>query len=164
VPRQELPRIQSGVYVGTDLPVVDIYLPTSSIGPPRPPTSQPPFRQENRHVLQSQRTKPQLNKLMFQPPYRADQVGTFLRPKELLEARKKHQSGELSTQSLKELEDRLIIDLVAKEKKNGYRSITDGDFRRGHWFLDFLLNLDGVSVRQEITADGIETQIFQVKG
>jgi len=65
---------------------------------------------------------------------------------------------------LKELEDRLIIDLVEKEKKNGYRSITDGDFRRGHWFLDFLLNLEGVSVRQEITEDGVETQVFLING
>jgi 5-methyltetrahydropteroyltriglutamate--homocysteine methyltransferase len=90
-------------------------------------------------------------------------VGTFLRPAELLEARSKFESGEIPIAELRQVEDKYIIDLVEKQKKNGLRSITDGDFRRGHWFLDFMLGLDGVSVEYGNTSRGL-TAFLQVVG
>ena len=71
------------------------------------------------------------------PPYRADVVGSFLRPKELLDARHAFQAGKLDRASLTALEDRLIKDLVEKEVKNGLKAVTDGEFRRSFWHLDF---------------------------
>ena len=62
------------------------------------------------------------------PPYRADVVGSFLRPKELLDARHAFQAGKLDRASLTALEDRLIKDLVEKEVKNGLKAVTDGEF------------------------------------
>ena len=78
------------------------------------------------------------------PPYRADVVGSFLRPKELLDARHAFQAGKLDRASLTALEDRLIKDLVEKEVKNGLKAVTDGEFRRSFWHLDFLAGLSGL--------------------
>ena len=78
------------------------------------------------------------------PPYRADVVGSFLRPKELLEARAAFQKGELDRASLTALEDRLIADLVKKETANGLKAVTDGEFRRAFWHLDFLAAVGGI--------------------
>ena len=78
------------------------------------------------------------------PPYRADVVGSFLRPKRLLEAREAFHSGKLSRENLTKLEDECIADLVEKEKKNGLRAVTDGEFRRAFWHLDFLAALGGI--------------------
>jgi 5-methyltetrahydropteroyltriglutamate--homocysteine methyltransferase len=100
----------------------------------------------------------------MKPPYRADQVGTFLRPAELLAAREKHQKGALSTEELRSIEDKYIEDLVAKQKKNGLRAITDGDFRRGHWFIDFLVGLEGVDMHYESSADGFDSPVLEVVG
>ena len=102
--------------------------------------------------------------LLIKPPYRADQVGTFLRPAELLAAREKHQKGALSTEELRSIEDKYIEDLVAKQKKNGLRAITDGDFRRGHWFIDFLVGLEGVDMHYESSADGFDSPVLEVVG
>ena len=78
------------------------------------------------------------------PPYRADVVGSFLRPKELLDARHAFQAEKLDRASLTALEDRLIKDLVEKEVKNGLKAVTDGEFRRSFWHLDFLAGLSGL--------------------
>lgn len=78
------------------------------------------------------------------PPYRADVVGSFLRPKRLLEAREAFHLGKLSREDLTKLEDECIADLVEKEKKNGLRAVTDGEFRRAFWHLDFLAALGGI--------------------
>ena len=77
-------------------------------------------------------------------PFRADIVGSFLRPKRLLEAREAFHSGKLSREDLTKLEDECIADLVEKEKKNGLRAVTDGEFRRAFWHLDFLAALGGI--------------------
>ena len=78
------------------------------------------------------------------PPYRADVVGSFLRPKALLEARAAFNRGESDHAELTRLEDELIADLVAKELANGLKAVTDGEFRRSFWHLDFLAAIGGI--------------------
>ena len=79
------------------------------------------------------------------PPFRADQVGSLLRPKELAEARRNFKQGKLDAKSLKAIEDRSIRDAVSKQESIGLESITDGEFRRDWWHLDFMSQLDGVT-------------------
>ena len=80
----------------------------------------------------------------FRTPYRYDVVGSFLRPAFLKEARLMHESGKLDGEGLKAVEDRAITELVAKEKAAGLHVITDGEFRRSAWHLDFMWAFDGV--------------------
>ena len=77
-------------------------------------------------------------------PFHADFVGSFLRPAELKEARLKFSRGEINATQLKAVEDRLITDLIKKEKAHGLKDITDGEFRRAYWHLDFMWGLEGV--------------------
>ncbi|HEY8067317.1 MAG TPA: 5-methyltetrahydropteroyltriglutamate--homocysteine S-methyltransferase [Burkholderiales bacterium] len=81
----------------------------------------------------------------MKPPFRADQVGSLLRPKELAEARKNFKQGKLDAKTLKEVEDRSIREAVSKQESVGLQSITDGEFRRDWWHLDFMTQLDGVT-------------------
>jgi len=82
------------------------------------------------------------------PPFRADQVGSLLRPAWLAEARRKWKAGALDAAALKDAEDRAIREAVAKQEAIGLQSVTDGEFRRDWWHLDFLSQLDGVTTRQ----------------
>lgn len=77
-------------------------------------------------------------------PFRADIVGSFLRPAELKEARQAFAEGRIDAAALKSVEDRLITDLVAHQKAAGLKVITDGEFRRSYWHLDFMWGLNGV--------------------
>lgn len=77
-------------------------------------------------------------------PFRADIVGSFLRPQELKEAREKYNQGQISGQELRTVEDRLIADLVSTEKQHGIHAFTDGEYRRSYWHLDFMWGLEGV--------------------
>ena len=77
-------------------------------------------------------------------PFRHDIVGSFLRPRPIIEARKKFVKGELSPEALKDIEDGEITRLVAKEIAAGLKAVTDGEFRRSWWHLDFMWGLDGV--------------------
>jgi 5-methyltetrahydropteroyltriglutamate--homocysteine methyltransferase len=79
-----------------------------------------------------------------EPPFRADHVGSLLRPPELLEARARHRSGELDDDALREVEDRGIRDVVALQRDAGLRTATDGEFRRTSWHMDFIYQLEGV--------------------
>lgn len=79
-------------------------------------------------------------------PFRFDHVGSFLRPKRLKEARSQFAIGEITHEQLEQIENEEIIALVQKEKELGIQSITDGEFRRAFWHLDFLENLDGVEL------------------
>lgn len=79
-------------------------------------------------------------------PFRADQVGSLLRPAELKAARDRHQAGDITSDALRELEDRLISDVVRKQEEVGLQAITDGDFRRGSWSGDFLNGIGGVEM------------------
>ena len=70
--------------------------------------------------------------LRSKPPFRADHVGSLLRPPELRQARQDWKDGKLSADGLREVEDRCIRAVVAKQEDVGLKSITDGDFRREH--------------------------------
>src|SRR5262245_38180615 len=78
------------------------------------------------------------------PPFRADHVGSLLRPAALHEARAKRAKGEISPADLKAVEDREIERVIKKQEDVGLKAVTDGEFRRSWWHLDFLWGLDGV--------------------
>jgi 5-methyltetrahydropteroyltriglutamate--homocysteine methyltransferase len=80
------------------------------------------------------------------PPFRAEHVGSFLRPAALLEARRRHEDGEIADEELRSVEDEHIARLVAREEAVGLRGVTDGEFRRTFFHVDFLEQLEGVSV------------------
>jgi 5-methyltetrahydropteroyltriglutamate--homocysteine methyltransferase len=79
------------------------------------------------------------------PPFRADHVGSLLRPPELLRAREDHAAGRIDDDALRAAEDAAIRDAVALQRDAGLRSATDGEFRRASWHMDFIYSLDGVS-------------------
>ncbi|WP_074693399.1 5-methyltetrahydropteroyltriglutamate--homocysteine S-methyltransferase [Alicyclobacillus hesperidum] len=78
------------------------------------------------------------------PPFRADQVGSLLRPERVKEARQKRLQGQLDEVALRAIEDEEITRLVAKQKEIGLTAVTDGELRRSWWHFDFLEHLDGV--------------------
>jgi 5-methyltetrahydropteroyltriglutamate--homocysteine methyltransferase len=78
------------------------------------------------------------------PPFRADHVGSLLRPAVLKQARAKRERGEITAEELKTIEDRAIEAVIRKQEEAGLRSVTDGEFRRAFWNYDFLGQLDGV--------------------
>lgn len=94
----------------------------------------------------------------FDPPFRADHVGSLLRPAAVHEARARHQRGDIDAAALREVEDRAIAAMIPKLEATGIRSITDGEFRRGWFHLDFLQQLDGVTVSGVIasSSDSVE--------
>ncbi|KAI1780635.1 UROD/MetE-like protein [Hypoxylon cercidicola] len=87
--------------------------------------------------------------------HRADQVGSFLRPKAVLEARQQAAEGQLEPEQLREIEDQYIADVVKKQLDAGLRSITDGEFRRQWFHVDFLKHLYGVELRGTMQSTNI---------
>jgi len=79
-----------------------------------------------------------------EPPFRADHVGSLLRPAALKQARDKRSRGEITAEALREVEDREIANVIRKQEDVGLKSITDGEFRRTSWNYDFLERLAGV--------------------
>jgi 5-methyltetrahydropteroyltriglutamate--homocysteine methyltransferase len=82
--------------------------------------------------------------LRTKPPFRADHVGSLLRPDALKTARERRAKDEISSAALRQVEDREIEAIIKKQEGVGLQSITDGEFRRSWWHLDFLWGLDGV--------------------
>ena len=80
----------------------------------------------------------------LQTPFRYDFVGSFLRPEKLKKARRQFNEGKIDAAALKKVEDEAITELVSKIKELGYHVITDGEFRRATWHLDFMWGFDGV--------------------
>src|SRR5579862_3417317 len=78
------------------------------------------------------------------PPFRADHVGSLLRPAPLRQARARRTKGEITESDLKALEDEAIAAVITKQEAVGLRGVTDGEFRREFWHFDFLAGLDGV--------------------
>src|SRR5262244_528591 len=78
------------------------------------------------------------------PPFRADHVGSLLRPPALKQARAAREAGEITPGALKEIEDREIAKVIARQEAIGLKSVTDGEFRRAFWNYDFLGALPGV--------------------
>ena len=85
-----------------------------------------------------------MSNIVLNAPFRADIVGSFLRPKEIKEARAKYEKGELTAEELTRVEDKCISQLVQKQKAAGLQVITDGEFRRSYWHLDFMWGFAGV--------------------
>ena len=80
------------------------------------------------------------------PPFRADHVGSLLRPPSLRAARLARARGEITAEALRAEEDRCIRNAVAKQEQIGLRAATDGEYRRAYWHFDFLAGLDGVEI------------------
>lgn len=80
----------------------------------------------------------------LQTPFRCDFVGSFLRPEKLKKARRQFDEGAINAAALKAVEDEAITELVGKIKELGYHVITDGEFRRATWHLDFMWGFDGI--------------------
>jgi 5-methyltetrahydropteroyltriglutamate--homocysteine methyltransferase len=85
---------------------------------------------------------------MERPPFRADHVGSLLRPRELIEARHKLRDALISEEDLREIEDRAIRAVVALQEDIGLEVITDGEFRRGAFFSHFVKSVDGMTVKE----------------
>jgi 5-methyltetrahydropteroyltriglutamate--homocysteine methyltransferase len=93
------------------------------------------------------------------PPFRADHVGSFLRPKPLVAARAKHARGEITAAELRAIEDGAIADVVKLQEDVGLQSITDGEYRRTYFHIDFLKRIEGVETEVPVTVkkpDGTE--------
>jgi 5-methyltetrahydropteroyltriglutamate--homocysteine methyltransferase len=86
-------------------------------------------------------------------PFRANHVGSLLRPAELLHARGKHAKGEISAAELREVEDRSIRDAVKMQEDVGLQGITDGEFRRNLWHADFLGQFEGIKVVEGLSPE-----------
>src|SRR5947209_1116054 len=95
------------------------------------------------------------------PPFRADHVGSFLRPQAIHDARAKHEKDEISAAALKEVEDREIKNVIRKQEEAGLKLATDGEFRRSWWHFDFFGMLDGVELYE--LDHGIQFQGVQTK-
>ncbi|MBX9609276.1 MAG: 5-methyltetrahydropteroyltriglutamate--homocysteine S-methyltransferase [Gammaproteobacteria bacterium] len=84
---------------------------------------------------------------MSHPPFRADQVGSLLRPASLATLRARRRAGEVDQATLRAAEDAAIVEAVRRQEALGLAAVTDGEFRRDWWHLDFLAQLDGVTLR-----------------
>lgn len=107
--------------------------------------------------------------MSINPPFRADIVGSFLRPPELKRARALHESGALDAEGLREVEDAEITRLVTQQANAGLQLATDGEFRRSWWHFDFFDGLDGVRLAESdhgIQFQGVQTRArgLQVEG
>jgi 5-methyltetrahydropteroyltriglutamate--homocysteine methyltransferase len=99
------------------------------------------------------------------PPFRADHVGSLLRPAALKDARARHARGELDAAALREIEDREIARVIARQEAVGLQAVTDGELRRAWWHWDFLQGLTGVetSVAPAIQFKGASTAPLLLK-
>jgi methionine synthase II (cobalamin-independent) len=79
------------------------------------------------------------------PPFRADHVGSLLRPSRLLHARAEFAAGRIGADALREVEDEAIREIVRRQEEIGLQSATDGEFRRESWHMDFIYQLDGIT-------------------
>lgn len=86
-------------------------------------------------------------------PFRYDYVGSFLRPAELKKARTDYEAGTITAEQLKAVEDKCITELVARQKAAGYHVITDGEFRRSAWHLDFMWGFNGIEHRKTVNGN-----------
>lgn len=84
------------------------------------------------------------------PPFRADHVGSLLRPSELVEARAKAKTGLISASELEAVEDSSIREVAAKQEAVGLRGVTDGEFRRDYWHLDFCSQIEGITLKSAV--------------
>jgi 5-methyltetrahydropteroyltriglutamate--homocysteine methyltransferase len=98
------------------------------------------------------------------PPFRADHVGSLLRPPELLRAREQRQQGTISPEPLRATEDRSIRDVVKLQEEIELQGITDGEYRRTIWHADFLRQIEGFSVNEGVAENEGVARKFQSGG
>ena len=79
------------------------------------------------------------------PPFRADHVGSLLRPKQVLQARDEFAAGQITAEQLAQVEDAAILDIIRKQREVGLKTATDGEFRRQSWHMDFIYQLGGIT-------------------
>jgi 5-methyltetrahydropteroyltriglutamate--homocysteine methyltransferase len=94
------------------------------------------------------------------PPFRADHVGSLLRPARLLAAREQFRAGVLAAAQLKELEDESILQVVRRQQDLGLQAVTDGEFRRTLWHVDFLKQFANV----EVTRSPVKVHFHTAQG
>src|SRR5262249_52571010 len=92
------------------------------------------------------RSSKQPEEVLMKPPFRADHVGSLLRPQELHEARARERKGEIDAAALKAVQERCIKEVIALQESIGIPAVTDGEFRRDWWHIDFLHGFDGVEL------------------
>lgn len=100
------------------------------------------------------------------PPFRADHVGSFLRPQRLKEARKAFSNQEITQTELRAIENAEIIQLIEQQKATGIQSITDGEFRRSWWHIDFLEQLTGIEGYESETSydfNGVKVRPYNIR-
>lgn len=90
----------------------------------------------------------------YQTPCRYDFVGSFLRPEEVKKANADYQEGKISEAEKNQIIDKAVTEVVAKQKELGFHVITDGEFRRTYWHLDFMWGFEGVGHEQ--TGSGVQ--------
>ena len=88
----------------------------------------------------------------LQTPFRYDFVGSFLRPQALKDAKAAYQAGEISKEAFDRVAEEEVAKVVAKQKELGYHVITDGEFRRAFWHLDFMWGFEALHMRTQATA------------
>jgi 5-methyltetrahydropteroyltriglutamate--homocysteine methyltransferase len=106
----------------------------------------------------------------MKPPFRADHVGSLLRPPALVEARARRKAGEIDADTLRAAEDEAVREVVRRQEAIGLQAVTDGELRRDWWHLDFLAQLDGVTMtanegpKFQIAGQGEQPPIATVTG
>ena len=85
---------------------------------------------------------------MSKPFFRADQVGSLLRPQRLIDARAAHEAGKLSLDELRQVEDESIREVVKQQEACGFNVVVDGEYRRENWWIDFIRGLSGIEIQE----------------
>jgi 5-methyltetrahydropteroyltriglutamate--homocysteine methyltransferase len=94
--------------------------------------------------------------MSFMCDFRAETVGSFLRPDDLLRARAEFKAGRIRADVLREAEDKAICAVVALQEEIGFRIVTDGEFRRENWWIDFISRIEGVSITEGSAATSFD--------
>ncbi len=95
------------------------------------------------------------------PPFRADHVGSLLRPRALMDARARFKAGEIDREALREAEDAAILEVIELQRQAGLRTVTDGEFRRTSWHMDFIYSLGGIS---QVEGESLHVQFRNEQG
>src|SRR3954452_2659255 len=111
----------------------------------------PDCRQSCRIADDTRRRRERPMSVRTSPPFRADHVGSLLRPPEVLKAREDRSAGRISHDDLRAIEDDAIREVIRRQEQTGLKSVTDGEFRRESWHMDFIYELGGVTQVQDDT-------------
>ena len=95
------------------------------------------------------------------PPFRADHVGSLLRPPELSEARAEFKAGRIDAAALRAVEDQAIVGVIERQRAAGLRTVTDGEFRRTSWHMDFIYSLGGI---EQVQGESLHVQFRDAEG